>query len=447
MRQGWAARFVAEGAAGGCSGAVMLHQSQDGDKCDAVPDDTLRTLAGTNAMQGSAMYGQVAGAQAIVLGVAPVLLVVDLIYQATIVYVYLFYASVSACVAASMCDARLCQCDDRESGETYDAKKAVPGSASVRSKGKRLTMFSLLMAVHTWQRMMLLPISSFTVSELHDSLQEQARRNFASAELDSDDSGADDWGVLFRAGGPWHGGPANITWKSQALPATCNRKCFLLHLGALESALGGSGRHLVIPVGADATDWRGAVLERIRALDERLVPMVAFTPCLLSGKELGPSCSPVMLQDFTVRLWLSGLRGGAPKGKQIVAARDVDQMEKAELMAYAKDVLGVETRRAGLDGKKNLWRKVSEVKQECKAAHAKLSELEAENESTPGSASALLTTGSASSSSHTMPVPNLDKKKRSLSLIRRRLLIRAYGTSVGNQLPKAKPKSGKLPRS
>ena len=47
-------------------------------------------------------------------------------------------------------------------------------------------------------------------------------------------------------------------------------------------------------------------------------------------------------------------------------------MEKPDLMPYAKDVLGVETRRKGPDGKKNLWRAVAEVKADCKAAQARL---------------------------------------------------------------------------
>ena len=222
----------------------------------------------------------------------------------------LFAATVSACAAAS----DMPESNVGESAETMAAKKALPGSASARIKGKRLMMVALLMAMHTCQR--LTSISAFTMSELHEGLQEQARRNFESPDLDLNESGVEEWSVLFRAGGPWHGGPANMTWKSQALPATCERKCFLLHLGAFESALGGNGGHLVIPVAADSTDWRGAVLERIRALDNRLVPVVASLPCLLNGKELGPSCSPVLLQDLTVRLRPLGLRGGAPKGNK-----------------------------------------------------------------------------------------------------------------------------------
>ena len=51
----------------------------------------------------------------------------------------------------------------------------------------------------------------------------------------------------------------------------------------------------------------------------------------------------------------------------LAPARDVDAMRKAELMEYAK-TLGVETRREGQDGKKNLWRPVPDVKRDCKEA-------------------------------------------------------------------------------
>ena len=50
--------------------------------------------------------------------------------------------------------------------------------------------------------------------------------------------------------------------------------------------------------------------------------------------------------------------------------RDVDAMRKAELMEYAKTP-GVETRREGQDGKKNLWRPVLDVKRDCKEAQAR----------------------------------------------------------------------------
>ena len=299
---------------------------------------------------------------------------------------------------------------------TIAAKKALPGSASAavkakQPKRKRLMMVALFVAMHTCQRLTLRPISAFTMSELHEGLQEQARRTFESPDLDLNESGVEEWSVLFRAGGPWHGGPANMTWKSQALPATCGGKSFLLHLGAFESALGGNGEHLVIPVADDTTDWRGAVLERIRALDSRLVPIAASLPCLLNGKEVGPSCSPVQLQDLILRLRPLGLLGGAPKVKKTDKTRDVDQMDKPELMAYAKDVLGVETRRSGSDGKKTLWRAVADVKQDCKAAQARLCQPEAENNPGPSSSSHMLT---ACAGEATATVPNVDENAKAV---------------------------------
>ena len=49
---------------------------------------------------------------------------------------------------------------------------------------------------------------------------------------------------------------------------------------------------------------------------------------------------------------------------------DVEAIRKGELMEYAK-TLGVETRRESEDGKKNLWRPVSDVKTDCKEAQAR----------------------------------------------------------------------------
>ena len=49
-----------------------------------------------------------------------------------------------------------------------------------------------------------------------------------------------------------------------------------------------------------------------------------------------------------------GELGGAPKAKKTDKGKDVEKMDKAELMVYAKDVLGVETRRVGADGKKSV---------------------------------------------------------------------------------------------
>ena len=52
--------------------------------------------------------------------------------------------------------------------------------------------------------------------------------------------------------------------------------------------------------------------------------------------------------------------------------RNLDDMRKAELMMYAKDVLGIETRKIGAGGKNNLWRSVAEVRRECKEKEARL---------------------------------------------------------------------------
>ena len=43
------------------------------------------------------------------------------------------------------------------------------------------------------------------------------------------------------------------------------------------------------------------------------------------------------------------------KGLGAMDRRNVDDMRRAELMKYAADVLGVETRKMGSGGKKNLW--------------------------------------------------------------------------------------------
>ena len=79
-----------------------------------------------------------------------------------------------------------------------------------------------------------------------------------------------------------------------------------------------------------------------------------------------------------MRLRAVGLLGGAPKARKIDKGKNVDEMEKPELMAYAKDVLGVETRRGGVNGKKNLWRTVSDVKNDCKKVQARLGQPEME---------------------------------------------------------------------
>ena len=71
--------------------------------------------------------------------------------------------------------------------------------------------------------------------------------HFESGELDFNISGALEWGVLYRAGGPWHGEPENVSWRGQALLAGRSTTCFLFHFGGFSAALGGT-EHLVIRV-------------------------------------------------------------------------------------------------------------------------------------------------------------------------------------------------------
>ena len=61
-------------------------------------------------------------------------------------------------------------------------------------------------------------------------------------------------------------------------------------------------------------------------------------------------------------------------------AKDVDKMNKPELMIFARDILGVETRQVGSDGKKRRYRAVPDVKQDCKAAQARLCQPSQENQ-------------------------------------------------------------------
>ena len=261
----------------------------------------------------------------------------------------------------------------KEAAETTAPKKATSGSASGAgkpkpAKAKRSMVIVVVAIACACQSLALLSLSIFSMSGLHGELQEQARRNFESSDLGLNDSGAEGWGVLFRAGGPWHDEPANVTWKGQALPATSGRKYFFLHVGAFAGSFGGCGQHLVIPMADDTSDWRAAVLERVRAVDSRLVPFAASMRCTLNGKEVGTACRPEDLQDATLRWRSLGLLGGAPKAQDVDKTKDVDEMKKSELMQYAKNILGVETRRVGPDGNKNLFRAVEDVKHDCKAA-------------------------------------------------------------------------------
>ena len=58
--------------------------------------------------------------------------------------------------------------------------------------------------------------------------------------------------------------------------------------------------------------------------------------------------------------------------KKNLKAKELEQMGRLELMTYARDVLGVETRRVGANRKKTLWRPLPLVRDECKAKLAGL---------------------------------------------------------------------------
>ena len=77
-------------------------------------------------------------------------------------------------------------------------------------------------------------------------------------------------------------------------------------------------------------------------------------------------------------------------------------MKKYDLMRYANNVLGVETRQAGPDGKKNRYRAVEDVKQDCKAAQARLCQPPQENEPLEAPAE-------ANSSSREAPFPSPER--------------------------------------
>ena len=57
---------------------------------------------------------------------------------------------------------------------------------------------------------------------------------------------------------------------------------------------------------------------------------------------------------------------------EAMARPNVEDMRKDELMPYARDVLGIETRKMGRDGKKNLWHTLIEVRGDCKNKEARL---------------------------------------------------------------------------
>ncbi len=90
-------------------------------------------------------------------------------------------------------------------------------------------------------------------------------------------------------------------------------------------------------------------------------------------------CSHFSSSMANIRTYVHDSKPAMP-GSASDKTEDPDQMNQAKLMKYAKDILGVETRRVGPDGKKTFYRLVSDVRQDCKAAQARLCQLPQENE-------------------------------------------------------------------
>ena len=138
---------------------------------------------------------------------------------------------------------------------------------------------------------------------------------------------------------------------------------FFVHVGAFVDAIAGCGQHLVIPITDGTSDWRAAVLQRVRTAHPSLVPLVMRVRWTLNGKEVGAVCRSDDLADATFRWRLPGLLGGGPKAALIMdvdgLCHDVDAMNKDALMLYARNVLDVEVRQAGPDGKKKRYRVVA----------------------------------------------------------------------------------------
>ena len=91
----------------------------------------------------------------------------------------------------------------------------------------------------------------------------------------------------------------------------------LLDLGAFADALVGGGQHLVVPMADDTSDWRTAVLKRVRAVRPSLVPFVVSMRRTLNGKEVGAVYKPKDLKEATLRWRSPGLLGGAPKANDV----------------------------------------------------------------------------------------------------------------------------------
>ena len=88
--------------------------------------------------------------------------------------------------------------------------------------------------------------------------------------------------------------------------------------------------------------------------------------------------------------------GVAPAVQGADKTKDVGNMKKVELMKYAKNVLGVETRRRGDDGKENLFRLVEDARQDCKAVQPRQRQASPGNQESEAPAE-------VSSSSHEAP--------------------------------------------
>ena len=83
-------------------------------------------------------------------------------------------------------------------GPVEQASQALPGAPVVGKTRRHLLKTGLLLVV---------TLVLAVAGALHKKHQQQARVRFESGELDVNESGALEWGVLFRAGGPWHGEP------------------------------------------------------------------------------------------------------------------------------------------------------------------------------------------------------------------------------------------------
>ena len=145
-------------------------------------------------------------------------------------------------------------------GPVEQASQALPGAPLVGKTRRHLVKTGLLLVV---------TLVLAVAGALHKKHQQQARVRFESGELDVNESGALEWGVVFRAGGPWHGEPDNVTSRGQAVLAGRSKFCFFLQFDGFREALGGV-QHLVIRVGKRSSSWRKDVMDRVLEVDERL---------------------------------------------------------------------------------------------------------------------------------------------------------------------------------